>query len=338
MSGSNKASHRALEENDPCYEVGVGEYDQSLHIAAIFIILVASAIGVALPLVPKYSKSLNSYPYFIIVGKCAGAGVMLACSLVHMILPSTEALTNECVGLLNSSYPAFSYVFALIAVFVSHLIECILETIIPVGTDKAQFKEVEGGDREPHANPNPDGVFSVETKNRELADDDAANQAKQISENLLAEFSLSVHSIFIGIGLAISTGSDFISLLIALIFHQLLEGVALGCRLADSMMGFWYDVVFAAIFSISGPVGIIIGICTYRTMDQSSDTFIIAQGTLDGISGGLLLYSGFLLLLNDFSADMKKHCSGEHRNAKRIGMFAALWIGAFGMSIIGAWA
>ncbi|KAI6127261.1 hypothetical protein F5141DRAFT_381580 [Pisolithus sp. B1] len=42
-----------------------------------------------------------------------------------------------------------------------------------------------------------------------------------------------IHSLVIGLTLAIKTGSDFASLLVAVIFHQFFEGLSLGIRIAS---------------------------------------------------------------------------------------------------------
>jgi solute carrier family 39 (zinc transporter), member 1/2/3 len=345
---------RMMEDSDPCALVEISAYDQSLQIASIFILFAASAIGVALPLLPKYSKTLSVNPYLIVLGKCAGAGVMLACALVHMILPSNEALTSECVpSFFNSSYPAFSFFFALLAALASHLIEFLVESFISgkeglggpvdVGSHpKGDAEEINPGD------PLPDQVKEESISKSDdgnpikVKDDDVLSsklvEAKQLSETLLVEVSLSVHSVLVGLALGVSDGSTLVALLVALVFHQFLEGVALGCRLAEGNLGRCNEVIFGSIFSISAPIGIIIGISLYTTLNTNGEAFLLASGILDGIAGGLLLYNGFVLLLTDFPRDLKKHCLGARRTAKIFGMFASLWTAALVMSLIGAWA
>jgi solute carrier family 39 (zinc transporter), member 1/2/3 len=346
---------RMMEDSDPCAHVEISAYDQSLQIASIFILFAASAIGVALPLLPKYSKTLSVNPYLIVLGKCAGAGVMLACALVHMILPSNEALTSECVpSFFNSSYPAFSFFFALLAALASHLVEFLVESFISgkeglggpvdVGSHpKAGAEEINPDDPLPALEQEGDVSKSDDGNLTKVKDDDDVLyaklvEAKQLSETLLVEFSLSVHSVLVGLALGVSDGSTLVALLVALVFHQLLEGVALGCRLADGNLGRCNELIFGSIFSISAPIGIIIGISLYTTLNTNGEAFLLASGILDGIAGGLLLYNGFVLLLTDFPRDLKKHCLGARRTAKIFGMFASLWITALVMSLIGAWA
>jgi hypothetical protein len=47
------------QDEDPCAEAVPTDFDLSLHIASVFIILTASSLGVAFPLIAKYNKKLN---------------------------------------------------------------------------------------------------------------------------------------------------------------------------------------------------------------------------------------------------------------------------------------
>lgn len=346
------ASHRGLDEtSDPCNSnpAEISSYDQRLHKISILILFVGSALGVAVPVLPKFHKRLGKYPYLIVLGKCAGTGVMISCSLVHMILPSTEALTNECLPtLFSSSYPAFSYAFAVAAALLSHFSEFFLFNFV-LGSHP--FVEIPAPTIEGGNDGNQDDVTNQEdcdcgsSVKRPCDHDDANAEAaaknkrmRQLTECLMTEFSLSVHSVFVGLSLGVSEGSTLVALMIALVFHQLLEGVALGCRLADSLLGPWTIFLFGLIFSISCPVGIVIGISVYSSLNPNSQSLLLMQGIFDGICGGLLLYMGFQMLLIDFQQDLEKFCQGSRRNVMIIGMFAVLWLSAISMSLIGAWA
>ncbi|CAJ1005053.1 hypothetical protein Q4I28_000368, partial [Leishmania naiffi] len=55
-----------------------GDYMLGLHIAAIFIILAASAVGTLIPIVGKRVPALRLHAYVYAVGKAAATGVVLA--------------------------------------------------------------------------------------------------------------------------------------------------------------------------------------------------------------------------------------------------------------------
>ncbi|CAJ1010083.1 hypothetical protein Q4I28_005397, partial [Leishmania naiffi] len=62
-----------------------GDYMLGLHIAAIFIILAASAVGTLIPIVGKRVPALRLHAYVYAVGKAAATGVVLAVAMIHMI-------------------------------------------------------------------------------------------------------------------------------------------------------------------------------------------------------------------------------------------------------------
>jgi zinc transporter 1/2/3 len=56
-----------------------------------------------------------------------GSGVILATALVHMLIPSTESLTNPCLPKeFSDDYGAFSAVFCLFAMLSLHFIQFML--------------------------------------------------------------------------------------------------------------------------------------------------------------------------------------------------------------------
>jgi zinc transporter 1/2/3 len=265
--------------------------------------------------------------------------VMLSCALVHMILPSNESLTSECVSeFFNTTFPAFAFFFALMAALSVHLGEFLLSASLqdlegePVGPSQQDENDADGSP-----------VKGEELGEQELVEDKAALRkaailkAKHFSEAVMVEFSLSVHSVLIGITVGVSNRDTLVTLLIALVFHQMFEGMALGARLVDGTIGYWNEIVFALIFAASAPIGIFIGICIYQTFNENAESFLMIQGVFDGICGGILLYTGFLMLFTDFPEDLAKHCRGKNRVGMIAGMFATLWIAAMLMSLIGAW-
>jgi solute carrier family 39 (zinc transporter), member 1/2/3 len=139
-----------------------------------------------------------------------------------------------------------------------------------------------------------------------------------------------------GLATGVVAESELRGLLIALVFHQAFEGVALGSRLVDAGMPGWHEVVLSAVFSLAAPLGLAVGVGVTSSLNVSGETYLLVQGTLDGVCAGILLYLGFTLLAVDFPADMKRYCTGARAGAGwQGGMFLALWLGAGGMAFIG---
>jgi zinc transporter 1/2/3 len=136
----------------------------------------------------------------------------------------------------------------------------------------------------------------------------------------------------------------FKNLLIALVFHQFLEGVALGARFAEMKdLSFWKELLFALVFSLAAPVGVAVGIGLVSSLNLSGATYLTTQGTLDSLCGGILLYIGFSMLVKDFAEDAATHAAGDtkdggKRTLRPLYMFAAMWVGAGGLAVIGKWA
>ena len=57
---------------DPCTADEPPTYNQGLHIAAVFIILVASMLGAAVPLLSKHHPFFRIDPFILMLGKSAG--------------------------------------------------------------------------------------------------------------------------------------------------------------------------------------------------------------------------------------------------------------------------
>ncbi|KAH9600429.1 hypothetical protein LSM04_009398 [Trypanosoma melophagium] len=282
-----------------------GPYSVGLHVAAIFIVLVVSFLGTFIPLAGKYVPVLKIHPFVFVLGKCAATGVVLAVAMIHMINHAAHAFQEACVPVsFQESYDAYAFLFAMIAAVLMHALEMQLDLI--------------------------HGVLLV-----------AEGGARRIASALFMEFGVTLHSVFIGLTVGITSNGDIKALLVALSFHQLFEGLALGSRLADAPLRTWLELLLALIFSVSAPLGTAIGVGAVvgSKVSVTGTTFVLLQAIFDAVCGGILLYLAFVLMLNDFPADLRKHAGADsaYRGLKRFVMFLALWAGAGVMAGIGKW-
>jgi len=123
--------------------------------------------------------------------------------------------------------------------------------------------------------------------------------AAQMTALFILEFGVIFHSIFIGLTLAVS-GSEFITLYIVLVFHQMFEGLGLGTRLAAApwpKSKRWTPYILALGYALSTPIAIAIGLGVRESYPPEGRTTLITNGIFDSISAGILIYTGLVELM-----------------------------------------
>ncbi|OTB14607.1 hypothetical protein K445DRAFT_62741 [Daldinia sp. EC12] len=161
---------------------------------------------------------------------------------------------------------------------------------------------------------------------------------KRMSMNItLLEGGILFHSVFVGMTVSI-TIEGFVVLLIAILFHQMFEGLGLGSRIAavpypKGSIRPWL-LVFA--FGTTAPIGQAIGLAARNTYDPNSAFGLIIVGVFNSISSGLLIYAALVdLLAEDFlSEESSKVLTMKDKKIA----FLFVILGAIGMSIVGAFA
>ncbi|KAI9027851.1 ZIP zinc transporter-domain-containing protein [Hyaloraphidium curvatum] len=165
-------------------------------------------------------------------------------------------------------------------------------------------------------------------------------QRRKISTYLLFG-SVAVHSVIIGTTLGVESDAAFLSLLVALVFHQGFEGLALGVKLRENReldpdfgrrTTNLPTIVLSLMFVLAAPFGVLLGIFLRTKYDTGSQTSRMVQGTLDAMSGGVLLYVGLVTFL---SGELNVHTGSKWG---KVAMVVCLWLGAAAMAAVGLWA
>ncbi|KAK5652773.1 hypothetical protein OQA88_9629 [Cercophora sp. LCS_1] len=161
---------------------------------------------------------------------------------------------------------------------------------------------------------------------------------KKMSMNItLLEGGILFHSVFVGMTISI-TIDGFVILLVAILFHQMFEGLGLGSRIAEVpyKKGSIRPWVLVCAFGLTCPLGQAIGLAVKDAYDPNSAFGLIIVGVFNAISSGLLLYAALVdLLAEDFLSEESQHTlTGKDRKV------AFFWVlmGAAGMSVVGAFA
>jgi len=112
------------------------------------------------------------------------------------------------------------------------------------------------------------------------------------------EGGLVVHSVLIGFALGSTQDETPVrGLAIALMFHQLCEGFAMGSAIAHAADGEkgisnLHQAVMVMLFALATPVGVLIGHYSIRNEDQAaSEASLGAQGVLEAVAAGILICS-----------------------------------------------
>ncbi|KIY44655.1 Zinc/iron permease, partial [Fistulina hepatica ATCC 64428] len=118
-----------------------------------------------------------------------------------------------------------------------------------------------------------------------------------------------LHSLVIGLTLSITSGADFTSLVSAISFHQVFEGLSLGIRISalpkQGRRSITYlKLVLYVLFAVTTPTGILVGLLAFTAGSGSSTDSVqmdAVQGILSAISAGMLIYAATVeMLAGDF--------------------------------------
>ncbi|RIB07019.1 ZIP zinc transporter-domain-containing protein [Gigaspora rosea] len=284
----------------------LSSYDFNLHLISLFVVLVTSSSGALIPVIAKRLPQLRTpYAVFIIV-KHFGTGVILATAFDYDAWPGLIAM-NAAVFIFFIEYAAVNFVDS---------------NNLKSGNFTANNNETPNDHSE---NQNLE-VYGGST----LLSSDA-----QIIGILILEIGICFHSVIIGMNLSVSTGSNFISLWVALVFHQMFEGLGLGSRIAElnypeNSIKPW---LMSCAYGVTTPIGIAMGLGVHKSYNPASQTALIVQGTLDSLSAGILIYTALVeLMANDFIYDPQFRKSSK---IKQLGAFICLLFGISFMVLIG---
>jgi zinc transporter 1/2/3 len=165
--------------------------------------------------------------------------------------------------------------------------------------------------------------------------DDSA--AAQIIGIAILEFGVLLHSVLIGLTLAVDPA--FKVLFVVIIFHQTFEGLGLGSRLAFIRLPPRYNyvpVTGAIIYGISTPIGIAAGLGIRSTYNPNTPTASIVSGVMDALSAGILIYTGLVELLAHEFLFNKETINAS--NGKLLYALTTMLLGCGIMALLGKWA
>ncbi|KZT11302.1 ZIP-like iron-zinc transporter [Laetiporus sulphureus 93-53] len=350
-----------LRRADDCGNGGGADSYTGLRIASVFIVMATSMFGALFPVVSRKTGWLHvRIPTAVFqVAKYFGSGVIISTAFIHLLDPAISSLSSPC---LPSSWQEYPYALAicLVSIFMIFLIE-----IIAFRWGTAVLAKI-GMVHDPHGHGLPNGghaahgpehrrpsketprdakdADSVKEEDREdleglpqLEKGEPSSPVAQILGIAILEFGVLLHSVFVGLTLAVN--ANFKILFVVIIFHQMFEGLGVGSRLAYMELPPAYSYVpflGAGLYGITTPVGIAAGLGVRASYNPHGTTADIVGGILDAFSSGILIYTGLVELMAHefiFSKEMT-----EASNRHLAFALACMILGAGLMSLLGKWA
>ncbi|RMY80478.1 hypothetical protein D0864_08649 [Hortaea werneckii] len=225
-----------IQKRDACID-GPGAYDDynlGIHIAALFVVLATSGGATAFPPLAVKFPQLRIPQWILFVVRHFGTGVILSTAFVHLLPTAFKNLYNPCMGKFwHKTYPNMPGAITLGAIFLVAMLE--MGSHRYIAGSKAHLRSQEEHRRKDEHSFKASGDGSPGPATDESSEKESQSTGRNTShlQVFLLEAGIIFHSIFIGIGLSVSSGEGFVPYWIAIIFHQAFEGLALGTRIAD---------------------------------------------------------------------------------------------------------
>ncbi|CDR44315.1 CYFA0S14e01882g1_1 [Cyberlindnera fabianii] len=318
------------------------DYNIPLRIGLLFVILVTSAIGSFGPMVLTSLLNLSFESIGFTIVKQFGTGIVISTAFVHLITHAQLMWSNKCMGEL--AYESTGTAITMAGVFIAFLLEYVAKRLLgsrhdAVSKARSTTDEASGSNSDIEANAKQNNEVTTVDPEKGVVHDHHGHGLLIPDDSISVttmEAGIIFHSILIGITLVVAGDSFFITLFIVIIFHQMFEGLALGSRIAQLDSASWFKkCLMAAGFAVVTPVGMAIGTGVLSKFNGNDKSTLIALGTLDSFSAGVLIWTGIVeMWANDWlfgnlaSSGPVKTC---------IAIFS-LMVGMLLMSVLGKWA
>ncbi|KAF2753422.1 zinc/iron transporter protein [Pseudovirgaria hyperparasitica] len=317
------------------------DYNVPLRIGLLFVILVTSGIGVFLPIaIAKFNLPFQQGSLMVV--KQFGTGVIISTAFIHLFTHAQLMFANQCLGEL--SYEGTTAAIVMAGIIVSFLIDYLSHRVV-------YWRRSQASDRDSEAPSTNDGSDTAAKSSVTRPDTSTAlapshghghaTPGEWQTDTLTVaslEAGILFHSILIGLTLVVAGDSGFITLFIVIVFHQMFEGLALGSMIAQvpsGLLATWKKCVMGLAFTVITPIGMAIGIGVLNHFNGNDRSTIVAIGTLDAFSAGILVWVGVVEML------AKDWMEGPLLNAGVVRTLLAgtsLVAGLVVMSVLGKWA
>lgn len=317
------------------------DYNVPLRVGLLFVILVTSAIGVFTPILATSFTRMTQNSTLFVVLKQFGTGVVISTAFIHLFTHADLMLTNDCIGELQ--YEGVTAAIFMAGLFLSFLVDYIGARFILWRQNKRsaadnEVRSAQASGESKIDSATPDG-------NATLTHDDDRGSHVHMHGNadekigvMVLEAGILFHSLLIGLTLVVSGDSFFLTLFAVILFHQMFEGIALGAciaQLSPKKASISQKIIMAACFAIITPIGMAIGIGVLNKFNGNDPATLIAIGTLDALSAGILAWVGIVEML---ARDWMHGPLLNSSTVRTMIAMTALVAGMILMSVLGKWA
>ncbi|KAB1222134.1 putative zinc transporter 10 [Morella rubra] len=311
-----------------------------LKLIAIVSILVTSMIGVCIPLVTRSVPAMRPDRNLFVIVKSFAASIILASGFMHVLPDSFDMLRSKCLKESPWHKFPFSGLLAMLSAVVTLMVDSMATSIysqkrnIGVMPDSTTSTNATHGDGQE--------MFVARTglslaSHLGVKKGSADSQVQLLRYRVVAmvlELGIDVHSVVIGLSLGASSNICTIKgLLVALCFHQMLEGMGFGGCILQAEYNLLKRVIMVFFFSVTTPFGIALGIALSKAYKENSPSSLITVGLLNASSAGIMIYMALVdLLFADFMGPTMQACI-----KLQIKSYIAVLLGAGGMSLMAKW-
>ncbi|KAJ9634951.1 high-affinity Zn(2+) transporter zrt1 [Coniosporium tulheliwenetii] len=284
------------------------DYNVPLRIGLTFVMLATGAISVFTPILMSSFTHIQKSSLFFVLLKQFGTGVIVSTAFVHLLTHATLMFANDCLGELG--YEATSAAIFMAGTFLSFLVEYLGMRFVSWRRTKSSGKQATDGEIvKPHeVEGSSEPIISRETTSGSNVGTMRRAQTPEKLSVLVMEAGIVFHSLLIGLTLVVAGDSFFLTLFAVIVFHQAFEGIALGTRIAElpstknttdsgshgRPVSLAFKLCMGLTFALITPIGMGIGIGVLDRFNGSDPATLVAIGTLDALSAGILAWVGLV--------------------------------------------
>lgn len=220
------------DDDEDCSGSAPESYNLDLAIASVFVLWVVSFLGAGFPLLLLYRRS-RALLLAVKFGAFAGSGVMLAVGFVHMLGDANENLSSPCLPeSWNDAYDSWALLFVVVTIVILQALDYLLFIVMQEIEKRAEDDQAINQDEEVPIERTFtlevihskyfSGTLTQSKRNGDIIKSISPEKQCRIllTKLIVSEVSIGIHSVLIGIALGVTSSSSFISLFIAIIFHQ----------------------------------------------------------------------------------------------------------------------